>query len=171
MKILIFFKNLIPFSLSIVIFFKNFQIFSKISIFSKNLHIFQKFSKILENFQTLQTFHMVPKSSSSLKITTFFKNHWISWKYSTTTYLLTYMALQPWFCQAWEYPSIVLYLERSSSRHGPRGPCYRYSRHPPTWISVFLDFVCLPARPYTDSQQTNKTLFDRSSAPLIMCPA
>jgi hypothetical protein len=54
--------------------------------------------------------------------------------------ILLILALQEWSRPVREDPSIVLYLERSSSIS--HGPCYRWSRYPPTWISVFLGFVC-----------------------------
>jgi hypothetical protein len=48
---------------------------------------------------------------------------------SKITFLLIYMALQSRFDQG-------------------QAPCYRCSRHPPTWILLFLGFVCLVTRSY-----------------------
>jgi hypothetical protein len=50
------------------------------------------------------------------------------------------MALQLRFGQ---YLSLHCTLKRNSSRYEP---CYRCLRSQPTWILVFLSFVCLPAR-------------------------
>jgi hypothetical protein len=60
------------------------------------------------------------------------------------------MALQPRFDQAVSEKITPLYSVSSEVRP-VTGPC-RCSRHPHphTWISVFLGFVCLPARPYTE---------------------
>jgi hypothetical protein len=45
-----------------------------------------------------------------------------------------------WLRPVEEELSIPACLEHSTSNLWPLGPGYRYSPHPPIWISVFLDF-------------------------------
>jgi hypothetical protein len=58
-------------------------------------------------------------------------------------YTLTYLCCTTtniWLRPVEEHLFMTACLEHSASNPWPLRPGYRYSPHPPTWISVFLDF-------------------------------